>query len=45
MDAFKVFDINNTGKISVKNLKKILVKIGQDFSEDEADDIIKYIKE
>ena len=43
MDAFKVFDINNTGKISVKNLKKILVKIGQDFSEEEADDIIKYI--
>ena len=43
MDAFKVFDINNTGKISVKNLKKILVKINQDFSEEEADDIIKYI--
>ena len=44
MDAFKIFDINNTGKISVKNLKKILVKIGQDFTEEEADDIIKYIK-
>ena len=44
MDAFKVFDINNTGKISVKNLKKILVKIGKDFTEEEADDIIKYIK-
>ena len=43
MDAFKVFDTNNTGKISAKNLKKILVKIGQDFSEEEADEIIKYI--
>ena len=43
MEAFKMYDINNTGKISVKNLKKILVKIGQGFSEEEADDVIKYI--
>ena len=43
MEAFKVFDINNTGKISVKNLKKILVNIGQEFNEEQADDIIKYI--
>ena len=43
LEAFKIFDINDTGKISVKNFKKILVKIGQAFSEEEADDVIKYI--
>ena len=43
IEAFKIFDINDTGKISVKNFKKILVKIGQAFSEEEADDVIKYI--
>ena len=43
IEAFKIFDINNTGKISVKNLKQILVKIGQDLKEEEADDLIKYI--
>ena len=43
LEAFKIFDINNTRKISVKDFKKILVKIGQAFSEEEADDIIKYI--
>ena len=43
MEAFKMYDINNTGKISAKNLKKILVKIGQGFNEEEADDVIKYI--
>ena len=43
LDAFKVFDVNNTGKISVKNFKKVLVNIGKNFSEEEADDIIKYI--
>ena len=43
MEAFKIFDINNTGKISVKNLKHILVKIGQGFTEEEANEIIKNI--
>ena len=43
VEAFKIFDINNTGKISVQNFKKILVKIGQAFTEEEADDVIKYI--
>ena len=43
LEAFKVFDINNTGKISVKNFQKILVDIGQEFNEEKADDIIKYI--
>ena len=43
LDAFKVFDVNNTGKISVKNFKKVLVDVGKNFSEAEADDIIKYI--
>ena len=44
LESFKVFDINNTGKISVKNFKKVLVNIGQEFNEDEADDILKYIE-
>ena len=43
LDAFKVFDVNNTGKISLKNFKKVLVDVGKNFSEAEADDIIKYI--
>ena len=43
IEAFKIFDINNTGKISVKDFKKILVKIGQEFSEEEANDVINYI--
>ena len=43
IEAFQVFDVNNTGKISVKNFKKILVKIGQAFTEEEANDVIKYI--
>ena len=44
LEAFKFFDIKNTGKISVKNLKKVLVDIGQGFTEEEADDILKYIE-
>ena len=43
VDAFKVFDVRNTGKISVKNFKNVLVKIGQDFNENEVDEILKYI--
>ena len=43
LDAFKVFDVNNTGKISLKNFKKVLVDVGKNFTEAEADDIIKYI--
>ena len=43
LDAFKVFDVRNTGKISVKNFKNVLVKIGQDFNENEVDEILKYI--
>ncbi len=43
LESFKVFDINNTGKISVKNFKKVLVDVGKNFTEAEADDIIKYI--
>ena len=39
LDAFKVFDIKNTGKISVKNFKKVLVN----FSEEEKEDMLKYI--
>jgi calcium-binding protein CML len=43
LEAFKVFDVRNTGKISVKNFKNVLVKIGQDFNENEVDEILKYI--
>ena len=43
LDAFKVFDLKNTGKISVKNFRKVLTEIGQDFKDEEVDEIIKYI--
>ena len=43
LDAFKVFDLKNTGKISVKNFKKVLTDIGKDFSEEEVEDLLKYI--
>ena len=43
LDAFKVFDLKNTGKISVKNFKKVLTDIGQEFSEEEVEDILRYI--
>ena len=39
LEAFKVFDIKNTGKISVKDFKKVLVN----FSEEEKEDMLKYI--
>ena len=42
-EAFRVFDVNNTGKISVKNFKNVLVNIGEEFNEQEVDDILKYI--
>ena len=43
LEAFKVFDINNTGKISVKNFRKVLINFGQEFNEKEVDDLLKYI--
>ena len=43
LDAFKVFDLKNTGKISVKNFKKVLIDFGQDFKEEEVEDLLKYI--
>ena len=43
LEAFKVFDVKDTGKISVKNFKNVLVNIGQQFNEDEVDEILKYI--
>ena len=43
LDAFKVFDINNTGKISVNNFKKVLVNFAHEFNEDEVNEIMKYI--
>ena len=43
LDAFKVFDIKNTGKISVKNFKKVLTNYGQEFNEEEVNEILKNI--
>ena len=43
LDAFKVFDINNTGKISIKNFRKVLINYGQEFNEEEVDEILKCI--
>ena len=43
LDAFKAFDIKNTGKISVKNFKKVLTNYGQEFNEEEVDEILKNI--
>ena len=43
LDAFKAFDINNTGKISVKNFRNVLINYGQEFNEEEVDEILKCI--
>ena len=43
LEAFKVFDVKDTGKISVKNFKNVLVNIGQQFNEEEVNEILKYI--
>ena len=43
LEAFKVFDVKDTGKISVKNFKNVLVNIGQQFNDYEVDEILKYI--
>ena len=43
LDAFKVFDINKTGKISVKNFRNVLINYGQEFNEEEVDEILKCI--
>lgn len=39
--AFQLFDEDNTGKITLKNLKKIAREIDEDIDEDELEDMIK----
>uniref|UniRef100_A0A6B2LPG7 EF-hand domain-containing protein n=1 Tax=Arcella intermedia TaxID=1963864 RepID=A0A6B2LPG7_9EUKA len=41
MEAFKVFDKNNTGEISASELKRVLTSIGEKLSDDEFEEIMK----
>ena len=40
-EAFEFFDKNNNGKISCKDLKKILVKLSKEYNEKEAEELFK----
>lgn len=40
IEAFKVFDTNNTGMISAAELKRILTSMGEKLSEEEVDDLL-----
>jgi Ca2+-binding EF-hand superfamily protein len=40
MKVFKLFDEDGTGKISLKNLKKISVEIGESIADEELQDMI-----
>jgi calmodulin len=41
--AFKKFDLNNTGYISAAELRAVLAKIGQNYSEKEIENMIKTV--
>ncbi len=41
--AFKKFDLDNSGYISAKELKQILAKIGQHYTEDEINELISIV--
>lgn len=41
--AFKKFDLDNTGYVTVPELQKILSNIGQNFSEREIENMIKAV--
>lgn len=43
-DAFSIFDIENLGYISVKDIKKLMRSLGQYFSEEEFKNILTYAK-
>jgi len=40
-DAFKLFDKQNKGEVSVQEFKHVLTTIGEKLTEDEVDDMIK----
>src|SRR4051812_5465212 len=41
LEAFTVFDVHNTGKISPDELKSILTSMGEQFSATEVDQLLK----
>jgi calmodulin len=40
-EAFKVYDSERTGSVSIDNIKKILSKMGETISKEEIDEIVK----
>lgn len=43
VDAFKIFDLNKNKKISLSELKTILLKYSNDFTEEECEELFKII--
>ena len=43
IDAFKVFDKNNDGKISCKEFKQMLVKLSGEYKDKDVDDLFKIV--
>lgn len=43
LEAFKVFDLDNSETITLKELKNVLVKYSKDFTEEECEELFKMI--